>query len=220
MKKIVLLSLIFLKSYSFFAQDTIIKRDSSKILAKVIEIDIDKIRYKKAENINGPDYLILIALVKEIHFSNGYIEKMKEDTGYFTEYNTATKKARDVSDKKIYSQYPHFSYNGYYLNQRELFSFLMNSHLPDVKLNGQKAKSCMKKQHNLGKATLGFAVGAAGCFFAYTGLRGEYDAQLVVSSFGILSGFVSLGCLIGSAKYKTKKDFHTKEAIKLYNQQF
>ena len=40
------------------AQDVIVKRDGSTILAKVLEMNQDNIKYKKFSNQNGPTYTI------------------------------------------------------------------------------------------------------------------------------------------------------------------
>lgn len=53
------------------SQDIIIKTNGDEIKAKVVLIDIDKIQYKKFENIDGPAYTILKAEVFMIKYENG-----------------------------------------------------------------------------------------------------------------------------------------------------
>jgi len=43
-------------STAVFAQDVIVKKDGSTILAKVLEVNTDNIKYKKHSNQNGPTY--------------------------------------------------------------------------------------------------------------------------------------------------------------------
>jgi 1,4-dihydroxy-2-naphthoate octaprenyltransferase len=51
--------------------DNIILRDGTEISAKVEEVGESEIKYKKCENLNGPDYRILKAKVLLIKYSNG-----------------------------------------------------------------------------------------------------------------------------------------------------
>ena len=49
----------------------IVKRDGSTILSKVLEVNPDNIKYKKASNANGPTYTILIKDILSINYENG-----------------------------------------------------------------------------------------------------------------------------------------------------
>lgn len=53
------------------AQDTLLFRDESKIVAKVFEIGIETIKYKKFDNIEGPDFITNKSDIKKIIFANG-----------------------------------------------------------------------------------------------------------------------------------------------------
>ena len=58
------ISLLFLLScgaWSAAAQDLIVKKDGSKIEAKVLEIGEKDIKYKKASHLDGPTYLVSAA---------------------------------------------------------------------------------------------------------------------------------------------------------------
>ena len=78
MKRIkpILLTLISLLSLSPFlhSQDTIFKKDASRLIASVIEISDHHIRYKVFTNLSGPEYLVEKKLVQKIIFSNGEVE--------------------------------------------------------------------------------------------------------------------------------------------------
>ena len=58
-------------STAVFAQDVIVKKDGSTILAKVLEVNTDNIKYKKHSNQNGPTYTILVSELLSINYSNG-----------------------------------------------------------------------------------------------------------------------------------------------------
>ncbi len=70
----IILVLIF--SFLFFgklakSQDTIFKTNNTKIVAKIIEITTDQVKYKKMEFLDGPLYLISKSEVYQINYLNG-----------------------------------------------------------------------------------------------------------------------------------------------------
>jgi len=86
MKKILLLfilsNLLFSKIYS---QDIIVLKTGDEIEAKITEVGLDNVKYKKYENINGPVYVILKNDIFMIKYENGskdvfVEEKQKEST--------------------------------------------------------------------------------------------------------------------------------------------
>ncbi len=54
-----------------FSQDMITKKSSEDIKAKVIEVTINEIKYKKYDNLNGPLFTILKSDVLMIRYENG-----------------------------------------------------------------------------------------------------------------------------------------------------
>ena len=56
MKNLKLLILLFFIGNTLFSQDTIVLVNQEKILSKIIEINVSNIKYKKSNNIDGPDY--------------------------------------------------------------------------------------------------------------------------------------------------------------------
>ena len=70
------ITLICISIFSF-GQDKIVKRDLTEILCKVSEIGITEIKYKKADNIEGPTYTIKKSEVLKIVFENGSEEKFE-----------------------------------------------------------------------------------------------------------------------------------------------
>lgn len=53
------------------AQDLIVRRDSSRIEARVTEISTTEIRYKRASNPDGPTYVLPLGDVRSIRYANG-----------------------------------------------------------------------------------------------------------------------------------------------------
>ncbi len=78
-----------------FAQDFIYKTDGTEIKAKVVEIGLNEVKYKKFENINGPNYIILKSDVFIIKYKNGskdVFNKIEKLTNNKTEKITSNNK--------------------------------------------------------------------------------------------------------------------------------
>jgi hypothetical protein len=60
---------------SAFAQDTIVRTDSAKIVAKVLTIDNKTITYQRYSSPDGPTYVIYRTEVARIAYADGFTEK-------------------------------------------------------------------------------------------------------------------------------------------------
>ena len=76
----ILMLVAMLLPLSAFGQDVIVKKDGSTILSKVLEVNIDNIKYKKFSNQNGPTYTISKSDLLSINYENGE----KDDFSTFT----------------------------------------------------------------------------------------------------------------------------------------
>jgi hypothetical protein len=84
-KKIILVLVFFLLGKNYVrSQDTLILADGSEVYVKVLEIDEEKISYKKSDNLNGPQYSMDISKVFMAIYKGG-----KRET--FQTSNTASK---------------------------------------------------------------------------------------------------------------------------------
>ena len=77
-KLLVTITMLFISIFSF-GQDKIVKRDFKEILCKVSEIGTTEIKYKKADNLDGPVYSIKKSEVLKIVFENGSEEKFEKN---------------------------------------------------------------------------------------------------------------------------------------------
>jgi hypothetical protein len=75
----VLFSILFF-SNTLFAQDSIVLINNDVILAKVEEIDVNDIKYHKADNINGPVYDLPKSNIYMIIYMNGTRDVMNQPT--------------------------------------------------------------------------------------------------------------------------------------------
>ena len=71
MKKQIVLAMLSLAALNVAAQDVVVKKDGSTILAKVLEVNQDNIKYKKFSNQNGPTYTINLSDVMSVNYENG-----------------------------------------------------------------------------------------------------------------------------------------------------
>jgi hypothetical protein len=56
------------------AQDTIIKKNREKVIAKIIEISQTEVKYKRADLPDGPTYTETKSVITSIHYSNGSVD--------------------------------------------------------------------------------------------------------------------------------------------------
>lgn len=69
--KILLLLFVMLSSIVCKSQDTIVKRDGTQINARILEVGIKSVTYKKLNNPNGPTYTDKRRQIYKIIYSNG-----------------------------------------------------------------------------------------------------------------------------------------------------
>jgi hypothetical protein len=69
MKNLIIFCISF--PVTFFSQDIIFKKDAEEIQAKVIEIGVNDIKYKKFSNPNGPTYVVSKNDLFLIKYENG-----------------------------------------------------------------------------------------------------------------------------------------------------
>mgnify|MGYP000734050384 FL=1 len=85
MKNILLIILFICSSSIIKAQDTLSTRSGESIIAKVLEVTTNEVKYKNFNNLNGPDIIILKSDLLQIRYENGTKDDFnniikKEDT--------------------------------------------------------------------------------------------------------------------------------------------
>jgi len=86
--------LIFCLFFKAKSQDLIVKSDGTIIKSKIIEVTEDIIKYKKADNPNGPIYSVSKSFLTAINYENGTVEK-------FEEKSKVAKKIDDDEDSEV-----------------------------------------------------------------------------------------------------------------------
>ena len=98
MKKGILAILLFnlFLSTIIVAQDTIITNDNTKIIAKVLEVSQNTVKYNKFNNNEGPTYIINVSEIREIIYKNG-----EKDIFYTKNNNNAKNDNDNIQNNKI-----------------------------------------------------------------------------------------------------------------------
>ena len=120
MKNISIL-LLFLFTLSVTAQDIIVTSNNEEISAKVKEIHIETISYKRFDNLTGPTYHIEKSEVSKIIFENGNEETFETDASETnsdsdSESNSATLEETEAFLKEYIETYC-YDYHGYKKNR-------------------------------------------------------------------------------------------------------
>lgn len=61
------------------AQDVIVKKDGSSLVGKVVEVTDTEVKYRKADNPDGPLYTIKIVDLMRINYENGQSDILSQD---------------------------------------------------------------------------------------------------------------------------------------------
>lgn len=93
MKKFSILLILLCVAVSSFAVDIIILKNSNKIEAVIQEVNQSEIKYKKADNANGPTFTISASDVNSIVYSNGDVQVFANDN--LQQANDNRKQTRD-----------------------------------------------------------------------------------------------------------------------------
>ena len=74
MKKILTLMVALLTAFNLFAADIIVTRDARRIEAKILEVSSSEIKYKEANNLEGPTFVLTSAEINTIIDNNGTVK--------------------------------------------------------------------------------------------------------------------------------------------------
>ena len=94
MKKVFTLMVALLTAFNLFATDVIVTRDARRIEAKILEVSSSEVKYKEANNVDGPTFVLTSAEINTIIYSNGTVkvydqpaQQPSQQVGYNAGYN-------------------------------------------------------------------------------------------------------------------------------------
>ena len=79
-KRFLLMLCIIAINLSCFAQDIIVTKDAKRMNAKVTEVNMDNVRYKNYNNLDGPVYTLLKSDIASIVYQNGQEETFSSES--------------------------------------------------------------------------------------------------------------------------------------------
>lgn len=220
MKTIFFVLFILFRINSIFSQDTIRFLNNTIKVVKVTEINIDAIKYKRFDNLEGPLYVSSKSEIESIKFSNGLIETFKSEEAKPQTVVTATTSVsptvtnQNTSFEKIViidkTKLMHF---GKPMGESRLLRVINNYPESEKKTLMMKEytnmKSFKKKQYLFGFIGLGAGVG-----LAYIGMMASLISSDSTPIAVGLAGGVSIG-VTGAIIAHTNKQKRLKKKIEI-----
>ena len=168
-----------------FAQDVIVTKDARKINAKVTEVNVDNIKYRNFDNLDGPTYTLLKSDIVTILYQNGQVETFETDNsrGQVTTPTPYQTQTIQTTQKRNY------------YTKEELVT-LMKKEDPTLYQRYHSGH----KTSVVGRGLLFSGVGLA-AIGGVMALTGNPDAAIVFTDVGVVSVVASIPVMIiGSSK--------------------
>lgn len=102
MKRYLLLLLGIMIAAITMANDVITKKNGTTIQCKVTEVGSTTVKYKRATNLEGPNYTIDLTEINSIKYENGSVDNFGEQSVIAT--NSGQRTMTDTELKKIFNQ--------------------------------------------------------------------------------------------------------------------
>ncbi len=209
MKKVLTLMVALLTAFNLFAADIIVTRDARRIEAKILEVSSTEIKYKEADNLEGPTFVLTSAEINTIIYNNGTVKvyDQPQQAPAQQSYNNAG-----------YSNQPAF--NGLPITKNDDFYYMGDQRMTEdqyfdfIKQNCQVAWESYQKGNLLWKqgwALFGVGMGVMipGAALYSVGIAERYEELYIPGAIFLASGSIlttaSVPCLIvgGIKKYNS-----------------
>ncbi len=223
-----ILSVFILCALQLFlnAQDTIYKRTGDVIPAKILEIGIKEISYKRSDLSDGPLFIISKNDITQIKYATGTIEKFEivKDAPKQPKFVLVTPKYISIDNNQIRPSLRKgiYQYQGHHISDRKVLYMAMekNSVWKNQEIDLQIKES---KRHK----TLQYVIGYTGAFVGGAGLyasliggsSGSNSNDVAIAAFaGIISGGILVSSQVVSFTFKLKRIKNSDKVAELYNQ--
>ncbi|MBK8367005.1 MAG: hypothetical protein IPL10_06200 [Bacteroidetes bacterium] len=208
------------------AQDSIYKRTGLVIPAKISEVNIKEISYKRLDLLDGPLFIINKNEIQKIKYANGTIDSfmvLKEGTkAPNVVFVNPRYIAPDFNQIQPSIRRGTYKYQGHLLSDRHVFLMALEKNNlwknTDIELNVIASKKHKVMQYSIGYS--GAIIGGIGLYasaIAGGSSSNSNDASLAAFA-GILSAGIAVSSQIISFKYKLKRVKHADRVAELYNQ--
>ncbi|HSH64866.1 MAG TPA: hypothetical protein VLB84_03500, partial [Bacteroidia bacterium] len=196
--------------------DTLVKKDGTQVLGKVLEVSITEVKYKKAELPDGPVYIEDKAIISKIKYQGGFVDLFPEP---ITQKSIHTKIEENNDYVKSEPKYPPLSklvgtsylYNGQMIRERQMHDVLLKLNDPEISRRVRAAR-LSKGLRYIGFAAIPLFTAAMAC--GIYALNGNYTADSKKIGFGLLAG---AGVVFGTSIYfNINYRFKNMQAVRLY----
>ncbi|MES2590940.1 MAG: hypothetical protein V4608_03560 [Bacteroidota bacterium] len=187
-----------------FAQDTLIMKTNAEIVGKITEINQTEIKYKKADNINGPVYVANKWEVSKVKYSNGTTDVFNLEKPLSTSQN----------NPELIKNGGFYFYGDKKLKERQMQATLLSFNNPEITHYVKRARTDKGLQYvGFGAIPLGgLALIVGSTILNY--VRKPTDGQ--VAAAGVLAG-LGVVCIGTSIYFKIDRKRSNATAVKLYN---
>lgn len=204
----ILLFTVLLSAKISFSQDTLLMRNNTIILAKVLEVLPTEVKYKRLEMMDGPVFYETKKYIKVIKYQNGFKEEFQTED--IIEYNKLNSVYRAPVNYKIQQSGRYYIYMGNRLNERGFNKLMLESNDKEIITLILKSKRA-KKVNKIGFVAIPFLAAGAGAlllssFIGEGSLKFAGGCILIAAPIGITS-------LTNIHKYRTYKH----DALLLHN---
>ncbi len=228
MKKIFFLCIAIALSFTAYSQDIIIKKNGEEVKAKILEIGVTEIKYKRFDFQDGPVYSIGKAEVILVRYENGVNEVITTappatSPAPATQAPAAPAPAPvQPENGRIENNMGTYRQNGRYISKTRVISLLRATNDPEI-ITLLKKSNASKTTGNVIALGVGLPLIVVGSFTSLRGLvlmNNDYsvdpDAEgiatvgAVMTGGGIMLQFLNIG-------FHSKSNRMIERAIEVYN---
>ena len=224
--RIILLILISFLSLCIKAQDTIYKRTGDIIPAKILEIGIKEVSYKRSDLLDGPLFISHKNEILRIKYANGAIDSFKivQETPARRPVviMSPTYMHNDDEEIKLSMRRGVYVYQGHRISDKKVSFLAIEKNRVwndnDIDLNVTAYKRNKTLQYSVGYS--GAVLGGIGLYASALGGGSSSNSNdAAIAAFaGILSAGIVVSSQIISFKYKLKRVKHANKVAELYNE--
>lgn len=220
MKRLSLLTVLALFCTYLNAQDTIVKLNGDRIVAKIIDVSATAIKYKKFDFQEGPTYVENKTNIQLIKYANGAEEKFESQQ---PDNIKPVEKVTDLSSgpvnhsNKIEKDGKGYWYQGDFMKEREMHKVLLNSKDQQISvLVGSARKN--KRLQRIWIAAVPLVL--LGNIFTTNLEDPETQSKLFDGTGAVVCFSGAIAFSISSLYFRQKHNASNKEAIQLFNAKY
>lgn len=234
MKSLLPILILLLLSAPFMkAQDTIVKRNNETIIAKILEVNPDNVKYKRFDYLDGPVFTSDKWELKSITYHNGVTENYINYVPPITKIHDTIKSNVVKSNLLIQPSGKNYYYLGLKIAEPDML--MVAQKLNDKKINMMIEKTNQDRIVEKSALYGGMVVGFVG-LLTYVGVITAFDPTVNSVSYGgrssrgarsaattqrhTTAGYIMLGgiaCELTSVVFKVQRVRHAHMVVDAYN---